>query len=292
MATKFLAYCWIQAGFKKTSNRYQKNIEKISDAYSFNKHKEDTHFTVEYINKLFGIDDKKTNQNEKKLPDIKPSFKDIFSQVIPKHLFQKPKRKSEIHDLQIHSKITTDNTQITNKNTTTENITSMTEIFKENNIFETPKPNYFQHSAQEITPFKKSFSTKKKKRKTLYQKATISFSAKIKTPIKSMQTLPSTSISIFSKPAFIIKTKKFNENDEFIRSPAPKALTIGPDKNILPVRNFIVKTKENGKTLERSNLRHSTENLRKSERSFTSLKVQSDFFVIFCDIFFDFFVEN
>lgn len=275
MATKFLAYCWIQAGFKKSNNKYKKTIEKISEAYSINKYKEDTHFTVEYINKIFGLDEKKNNQNEKKPTEIKPSFKDIFSQVIPKHLFQKPKRKSEIHAVQVHSKINTDITQITNKNTTTENIHSMTEISKENNIFETPKPHYFQRSEQEITPVKKSFSTKKKKRTKLYEKATISFSAKIKTPLKSMQTLPTPNISIFSKPNFIIKTKKPNENDEYIRSSNQKSLTIGPEKTILPVRSFILKTKENGKVAERSNLRHSTENFRKSERSFTSLKVQS-----------------
>lgn len=253
-----MAYCWILAGYKNYHNKYKKQVDVISQSNAISKHKEDTHFTLEYVNNLFGLEEKKNNENDDKSKnEVKFSFKDIFSQVIPKHLFQKPKRRSEYFEFKKTNKDSQNITSSINFNPK-----SMTELTKES-LFDTPKT---YNPEERLKQLKKSFTTSKKKKQRLYQSNTISFSAKIKNKSQENQNTPP-----INKPKFIIKTKTNTTFDEVFRVEKEKlSLTPQPQFTKIPFRNFVLKSKD---IIKREILhRTSFENLRTPERSFSNIK--------------------
>lgn len=176
-----MAYCWILAGYKNYHNKYKKQVDIISQSNTISKHKEDTHFTLEYVNNLFGLEEKKNNENEDKSKnEVKFSFKDIFSQVIPKHLFQKPKRRSEFFEFK-------------KTNNESQNITrsinfdpkSMTELTKES-LFETPKT---YNPEDRLKQLKKSFTTSKKKSRGYTSPIQLVFLLKLRINLKKIKIL-------------------------------------------------------------------------------------------------------
>jgi len=237
-----MAVCWMANGHKNCNNKYKKLLEIQSQSISIKKKEEYTHFTPEYINKLFGVEENKNSGDEMlEEKDDKPSFKEIFNSVIPKHLFEKPKKNHEYYKGK-QKTITPGKESQTNDNTK-----SLTDFNKDNSfsLQITPKMTLVQRSKQEVATLKRTFTLKKKPKSRLYEKETISFSAKIvKKNLQSLQMVPNERIA--RPPSFIIKTRTSLEEivaTPVIRKIQERAQTMKPDKIFLPLKKFTIKTK-------------------------------------------------
>ena len=261
-----MAICWTANGYKNHDNRYKKLVEIQSQSISTKKKEEYTQFTPEYINKIFGLEDNPKSTEEHTEKDA-PSFKGIFSQEIPKHLFQKPRKTQEYY-----IKKAMDSGKDFYTNDQTEN--------KDNSsFFQTPKMALVPKD-QEFTTLKKKFTVKKKIKNRMYEKETISFSAKIvqKPFLQSLQSLPMD--STVKKNSFIIKTK---QNAEEIKTPVTatrqfreKSKTIQPqiqqEKIFKPLRNFVIKVK-NEVNSNRAEAKTASENPERSGSNLNLTKI-------------------
>lgn len=167
-----------------------------------------THFTPEYIKEVFGLPDKVTKEEPKEAVP-KPTFKD-YSQIIPPHMFKKPKKREDYY--QAIQKTISNKDKDSN---TIDEMKSLTE-FKDNSSFlqTTPKMTGMPNQNQGDRSTQKKFIVKKKipKDKT-YDKDTICFSAKIvKKASDSSQNLPNE--STVRKPSFGAKEPSTEEIGE------------------------------------------------------------------------------
>ena len=278
LSMKFIAFCFINAGYKNYNNRYKKLVEKQSETHTLNKHQTDNHFTIDYINKLFGLEEKKEIENENASKEPKISFKDIFSQVIPKHLFQKPRKT--IDYFKSYERIQTDGK---NSIKTNENTQSMTDILKETSfLLKTPKTTFTKTtSEEEVSTIKKSFTltTKKKKKYRLYEKETASFSAKInKKLFKSSTTMPINENTV-KKPSFIIKTR-IGEDNLWRKKEKSKTMNI-ITRTPIQSKTYLIKSKNEINKSREPKVKNFTEIATRSDNNFAFNRVPCNKFEFF-----------
>ena len=268
-----MAFCWTMAGFKNYNTKYNRLLEVQSQALSIKKHQQqDTHFTVDYINKLFGLNDKNNIEDENlNKKEIKPSIHDFFLKKIPTHLFQKPKKKYDyFYKALENSKVPLPNN--------IEYVKSMAELTKDNSYdITTPKATLIQ-DRETPTTLKRSFTTKKQKR--LYEKETICFTAKNeKKTVVSQKSIREEEI-MGKKQKFIIRTKTSEDNT--VKKLNEKSHTMNYEPNDFPLKTFVIRTRNEKNRSYLPKTLKSTEEIQriKTEASFKEIESKL-FFLVF-----------
>lgn len=238
---KFIAFCLVKSGCRNYPAKYKLHLENQTETSMLSKKQNDVRFNIEYINKLFGLDERK--KEKKKPEEAKPTLQNIFSQIIPKHLLKKQKK---ILRTKPSENVVTEQKENTNIIKINEFPKSMTEII---NSDENSKFLLIKKSEQEIPKkIKRKFTIKKIKNTTkLYEKETISFSAKaVKKTSLTLIPLQENNENYRKRNSLMIQISNQEEknfNSISLVKPLEKALIHDAEKKIYPLRSFTIRTK-------------------------------------------------